>query len=133
MDAPEPIDLAAAFDALTFLPNRSPVMPDDTGSDWAAIAAPYRDGGVFVAHYAGESAWERHSVGDEVVMVVEGKTTMTMFIDGEDHHHTMGPLQMVIVPQGTWHRFSTPEQVKVMTVTPQPTDHRVKHPRTEHL
>jgi hypothetical protein len=27
------------------------------------------------------------------------------------------------VPQGTWHRFTTPEAVKVLTVSPQPTDH----------
>lgn len=53
---------------------------------------------------------------------------MTMCIDGEEHRHTLGPMQMIIVPQGTWHRFEAPVGVKVMTVTPQPTDHRVEHP-----
>ncbi|MEM7323374.1 MAG: cupin domain-containing protein [Actinomycetota bacterium] len=128
MAVPQPIDLHAAIDGLTFLPNRQPVMPENTSRDWAAVVADYRDGGVFAAHYAGESQWERHTVGDEVVMVIDGETTMTMFIDGEEHAHTLGPLQMVVVPQGTWHRFSTPEEVKVLTVTPQPSEHRLAHP-----
>jgi len=40
-------------------------------------------------------------------------------------------MQMIIVPQGTWHRFSTPVGVKVMTVTPQPTDHQIEQPSDE--
>lgn len=124
--APEPIDLDASIDRLDFLPDRSPT--GNAHTDWAARLADYRDGGVFAAHYAGHSEWERHGVGDEVVMVIEGSTTMTMLIDGEEHRHTMGPLQMIVVPQGTWHRFDTPVGVKVLTVTPQPTDHQVDRP-----
>jgi len=30
---------------------------------------------------------------------------------------------MVIVPQGTWHRFHAPEGVTVVTATPKPTEH----------
>jgi len=33
-----------------------------------------------------------------------------------------------VVPQGTWHRFEAPVGVKVMTVTPLPTDHRADRP-----
>jgi len=59
------------------------------------------------------------------VMVVEGSTTMSLWIDGAEVSHTMGAGELIVVPQGTWHRFSTPEGVRVMTVTPQPTDHHV--------
>jgi mannose-6-phosphate isomerase-like protein (cupin superfamily) len=40
---------------------------------------------------------------------------------------------IAIVPQGAWHRFSSPGGVTLMTVTPQPTDHppvHVEDPRT---
>jgi len=40
---------------------------------------------------------------------------------------------IAIVPQGAWHRFSSPRGVTLMTVTPQPTDHpaiHVEDPRT---
>lgn len=127
MDTPQPIDVGAAIDGLTFLPDRSPTN-HGVGIGWAADVADYRDGAMFVAHYAGQSAWERHAVGDEIVMVLAGETTMTMVIRDEEHQHTLGPMQMVIVPQGTWHAFDTPESVTVMTVTPQPTEHQAEHP-----
>ena len=67
-------------------------------------------------------------MGDEVVMVVEGSTTMTLHIDGTDHDLTLGSMQMVIVPQNTWHRFNTPDGAKIMTITPQPTEHSIEGP-----
>lgn len=125
-----PIDISATIDGLDFLPDRRPAM-GETALNWATELSTYRDGGIFAVHYAGESEWERHPVGDEVVMVIDGSTTMTILIDGVEHQHTLGPMGMIVVPQGTWHRFSTPEGVKVMTVTPQPTDHQVQHPTGE--
>ena len=127
MTKPKPIDLAEALAGLDFLPDRTPTTTE-TESAWVASLATYRDGGIFVVHYAGESEWELHSVGDEIVMVIEGSTTMTLLIDGEEHDEVLGAMQMIVVPQGTWHRFSTPVGVKVMTVTPQPTDHSIEHP-----
>lgn len=127
---PEPIDLPAALDALTFLPNRTPDHDDEAEVAWAADLATYRDGAVFIVHYAGSSEWERHRVGDEFVQVVEGSTTMTMHIDGQDHAATMAAGQFVVVPQGVWHRFDTPDGAKILTITPQPTDHMQDHPST---
>ncbi len=127
MATPEPIDVTASIDRLDFLPDRTPTT-GETDAEWATRLAPYRDGGVFAVHYAGQSEWERHPVGDEIVIVVDGSTTMTLLLDGQEQRHTLGPLQMIVVPQGVWHRFDTPDGAKVMTVTPQPTDHRVDHP-----
>ncbi len=128
--APQPIDLSAALDALTFLPDRTPDHDDEADVNWAANLAGYRDGAVFIVHYAGSSEWERHSVGDEFVQVVEGSTTMTLHIDGQDRAATMTAGQFIIVPQGVWHRFDTPDGAKIMTITPQPTDHMQEHPST---
>ncbi len=124
---PQPIDITGVIDGLDFLPDRTP-NTTETEAGWAAELSSYRDGGIFVVHYAGQSEWERHNVGDEIVMVIDGATTMTMRIDGLEHEHTLGPMQMIVVPEGTWHRFDTPTGVKVMTVTPQPTDHQVELP-----
>ena len=125
--APAPIDITAAFEGLDFLPDRMPET-SETDADWAADLLTYRDGGVFIVHYAGESEWERHLAGDEIVMVIDGSTTITLIIDGEDLHLELSAMQMVIVPKGIWHRFDTRTGVKVMTVTPQPTDHRIDRP-----
>jgi mannose-6-phosphate isomerase-like protein (cupin superfamily) len=127
METPQPIDVSEALAALGFLANRTPADDDEVGQDWVATLADYRDGGIFVVHCAGESEWERHPA-DEVVLVFEGSTTMTLIDSGQKHEHTLGPLQLVVVPENTWHRFVTPNGVKLMTVTPQPSDHQVEHP-----
>ncbi|MEM7140216.1 MAG: cupin domain-containing protein [Actinomycetota bacterium] len=127
MDAPRPVDISALVAQLVPRTDRRP--GDDAGSiDWAAQAAPYRDGSVFAVHYAGESEWERHPAGDEIVVVVDGATTMTLVVDGDEHRVPMRGGEMIVVPQGVWHRFSTPELTKIMTVTPLPTDHRLERP-----
>ncbi len=130
IDPPQPVDIPAALNALTFLPNRTPDTPDDVGAVWADTLANYRDGGVFAAHYAGSSEWERHRHGDEFVMVIAGATTMTLYIAGSDHDVTLGASQFVIVPRGIWHRFETPGGAQIMTITPQPTDQITNHPST---
>jgi quercetin dioxygenase-like cupin family protein len=125
MERPIPQSIDEAFAALSFLAERTPQSQDE---EFSARVAPYRDGGVFVSHYAGNSEWERHPVGDEIVAVVEGATTLFLLIDGEEVAQAMGPGELVVVPQDTWHRFETPDGVKVVSVTPQPTDHQVDRP-----
>ena len=71
LDPPAVVSVDEAFDSITFLPDRSPTNRDE---DFARALGTYRDGGIFVAHYAGNSEWERHSVGDEIVMVLDGAT-----------------------------------------------------------
>lgn len=121
----EIVSISDAYAALTFLPDRTPAT--DT-FDWAAEVSTYRDGGMFVAHYAGNSAWERHGTGDEIVIAMEGATTLTMLIDDVEVPHPLGPMDMVVVPRGVWHRFDTPEEVRVLSVTPQPTVHSAERP-----
>lgn len=128
MSEVEPVSFSDGFEALEFLPDRTPGTTDAERAAAFARLADYRDGGIFIGHWAGRSPWERHRVGDEIVMVVEGATTIILLDrDGPDGDRqvpiSLSAGSMVIVPRGTWHRFDTPEGVKVMTVTPQPTEH----------
>ena len=124
-DLPQPISIDAAYGALTFLPDRTPQTDSD---HWFTTLASYRDGGMFVAHYAGTSEWERHPNGDEIVLVVEGATTLILLVDGKEHENQLTANEFLIVPQGVWHRFETPAGVKVLSVTPQPTEHTTDPP-----
>jgi mannose-6-phosphate isomerase-like protein (cupin superfamily) len=119
---PQPQSIDATIDGLTFLPDRTPTSGAEAATAFARLA-DYRDGAVFVGHWAGTSEWERHPVGDEVVMVVDGETTLVLVVDGVERPQTMSRGDLIVVPRGTWHRFETPEAVKVLTVSPQPTDH----------
>jgi hypothetical protein len=37
-------------------------------------------------------------------------------------------MELVVVPAKTWHRFKDSDRLKILTVTPQPTDHSLETP-----
>lgn len=123
-----PISINDSFSQVQFLSNRTPKTTDEQAKDAFAKLADYRDGGVFIAHYAGNSEWERHANGDEIVFVVAGETTLFALADGDEVPNNLSAGEFFVVPQNTWHRFESPNGVKVMTVTPQPTDHSAERP-----
>lgn len=123
-----PVSIDGAFGGLRFLADRTPLTQRD---DYFATLSPYRDGAIFVAHYAGTSEWERHCAGEEIVLVLEGATTIILRLDGVENRHPLGERELIVVPRGVWHRFETPDEVKVLSVTPQPTDHSAKVPPSD--
>ena len=127
------IDLEAEFAKLTMLRGRTPETPAAARAGAFARLAPYRDGAIFTAKFAGDGAWERHPQGDEIVQIVDGATTLHVMTEDGAQSYALKAGMMAIVPQGTWHRFAAPDGVTVMTATPQPTEHltvAVDDPRT---
>ena len=88
-----------------------------------AALAPFRDGGIFAGSFSGESPWERHRNGDELVHILDGATTLTIMTDDGPRSFDMTAGMLIVVPRGHWHRFRAPDGVTVLTATPQPTDH----------
>jgi uncharacterized cupin superfamily protein len=125
---PQPFAIHEAIADLTFLPDRTPTTTAEESADAFARLCTYRDGAIFVGRWAGNSEWERHAVGDEIVMVIGGETTITFLAGDEEASSQLRAGDLVVVPQGTWHRFDTPDEVEVLSVTPQPTDHRSDRP-----
>ena len=118
------IDLKAELAKLNILHGRRPEMTeaDRKGSGAFATLAPFRDGNIFSAKFAGDGAWERHPNGDELVQVVDGSTTLHIITEDGPQSHTLSAGMVVIVPQGAWHRFHSPEGVSLVTATPKPTE-----------
>jgi quercetin dioxygenase-like cupin family protein len=127
------VDLKAEFAGLKMLEGRTPTSSDADREGAFGRVAPYRDGAIFTAKFAGRSAWERHPQGDEIVQIVDGATTLhLMTVDGRQSV-TLCAGMLVVVPQNAWHQFEAPDGVCVMTATPQPTEHLridVEDPRT---
>jgi mannose-6-phosphate isomerase-like protein (cupin superfamily) len=120
---------------LTLLPGRTPQMTEveRKGSGAFATLAPFRDGNIFGARFAGDGAWERHPSGDELVQIIDGSATLHIMTEDGPKSYPVSAGMMVIMPQGTWHRFHSPEGVSLMTATPKPTEHLtidVEDPRT---
>jgi mannose-6-phosphate isomerase-like protein (cupin superfamily) len=114
------VDIKAALAPLPVLHGRTPYTQE---GDSFATLADYRDGAVFAGSFDGDSEWERHRNGDELVQVLDGETTMTILTDHGPTELTLSAGMLTVVPQGLWHRFHAPDGVTLMTVTPQPTDH----------
>ncbi len=88
-----------------------------------ATLAETRNGGVFAGSFEGESPWERHVNGDELVHVLDGETRLTILTGNDRTVLQMKAGMVTVVPQGCWHKFHAPAGVTVLTMTPQPTEH----------
>ena len=117
------VDIEAALAGLPVLQGRRTDTPEEEAAEAFATLADFRDGGVFAGSFAGESPWERHPKGDELVQVLAGATTLTVLTDEGPQVLEMKAGMLAVVPQGCWHRFHAPDGVTVLTATPQPTDH----------
>ena len=120
---PQVINIQKEMDTRTFLEGRHVNTPPEELEAAFAALANYRDGGIFAGGFSGTSRWERHRNGDEIVHVLSGATRLTIKSQSGAETFELTAGMMIIVPQGCWHRFESETGVRVMTVTPQPTDH----------
>jgi mannose-6-phosphate isomerase-like protein (cupin superfamily) len=127
------IDLNNEFAKLTMLDGRTPTTTATERGQAISRLLPYRDGAVFAAKFSGKGAWERHPQGDEIVHIVEGKTTLHLITAEGRQSLALKAGMLVVVPQNAWHQFEAPDGVSLMTTTPQPTENLevdVDDPRT---
>jgi len=115
------VDVKTELAKLTMFDGRTPTT--NKRQDSLSALLPYRDGAVFVAKFAGKSAWELHPQGDEIVHIVEGRTTLHLITAEGRQSLVLKAGMLVVVPQNAWHQFVAPDGVSVMTATPQPTEH----------
>ena len=117
------VDIEAELATLPVLHARNPETPADKAAEAFATLAAFRDGSVFAGRFSGESPWERHPKGDELVHILSGETTLTILTDDGPQVLEMKAGMLTVVPRGCWHRFRAPDGVTVLTATPLPTDH----------
>ena len=61
-------------------------------------------------------------------MVIGGKAKVFLIQDGEETEQSLSEGQLIVIPENTWHRIET-AAVKILTVTPRPTEHQVEFPK----
>jgi mannose-6-phosphate isomerase-like protein (cupin superfamily) len=122
------VDIETELAALTPLDGR---RPDSEVGHAFAVLAKFGNGAIFAGTFSGDSAWERHPHGDEIVQALDGAATLTIMTDDGPRSLELRAGMLVVVPQGHWHRFHAPGRFTVLTATPQPTDHTLaEDPRT---
>ena len=75
------VDIRAELAGLPVLRERSVNTPADEVRAAFATLAPFRDGSVFAGHFSGDTPWERHRKGDELVQILDGAATLTIMTD----------------------------------------------------
>lgn len=61
--------------------------------------------------------WERHP-GDELVVCVDGKVTVTRQLTGSTEQVVLGPGGATVNPGGVWHAVDAHGGARILTVTP---------------
>jgi mannose-6-phosphate isomerase-like protein (cupin superfamily) len=64
------------------------------------------------------TSWERHPVGEEVVICLSGHATAICERDGEEVRFELTPGMAMINPKGAWHTADLHERTMLMTITP---------------
>jgi mannose-6-phosphate isomerase-like protein (cupin superfamily) len=124
------VDIKAELAPLTALIMRGENATEEQAAAFAELS-PFRDGGIFAGTFQGDSGWEIHPKGDEIMQILDGATSLTILAEGGEEILQLSAGMLVVVPQNCWHRFKAPDSVTVMTATPQPTEHTfVDDPRT---
>ena len=117
------VDIKAELAGRPVLHGRSTATTEAEAKAAFAVLAPFRDGSIFAGSFSGDSSWERHRNGDELVQILNGAATLTIMTEGGPQTFALRAGMLIVVPQGHWHRFHVPDEVTVLTATPQPTDH----------
>ena len=92
----------------------------------------FHNAAINLGTFNGDAGWERHVQGDEIVHIVAGETAIQLLVDGERQTLQVSAGDLLVVPQGTWHRLQSEKGVTVLTATPEGhEDHAfVDDPRT---
>ena len=70
-------------------------------------------------------SWERHPVGEEVVVLLSGRVDIIQEIDGRPRTVALHPGEAVVNPKGVWHTADVHEAGDGLFITPgRGTEHR---------
>ncbi len=85
-----------------------------------AVQGPAMLGVIRVPPEGTDGFWERHDGGDELLIIIAGRLTMTLRSNEQaDQIHHVGPGDVLLIPRGVAHsgKLHTPE-VQILFVTP---------------
>jgi mannose-6-phosphate isomerase-like protein (cupin superfamily) len=95
--------------------------PDGEASFWTMES--FNEGQTWVGRFTGQSPWERHPDGDELLHVLEGKVEVTVLTEGGAVEQPVSAGSIFVIPRGLWHRQFARSTVLQFGATPGRTEH----------
>jgi quercetin dioxygenase-like cupin family protein len=71
-----------------------------------------------VSAFRGRPPWEKHTAGDELLLILVGETKLTVLEDRGPTVRELSSGQLAVVPRGRWHSNDAPDGVTMLTLTP---------------
>ena len=71
-----------------------------------------------VSRFSGDSHWERHPAGDEMLHVLEGEAAVVTLTDAGPVRSTVGAGSVFVCRRGLWHRVLPRSPVSMLFATP---------------
>lgn len=78
----------------------------------------HNDNSVGLGRYSGQSPWERHTNGDELLYVVDGEVDVEALTDAEPFRGTLRAGSLFLVPKGVWHQLTARPSATIFFVSP---------------
>ena len=99
--------------------SRSPTRPTGEDAD-AAMRNVAKIGNLTlgVMSYTGQTPWERHPDGDELLLVLDGELEVTTLTDDGPVTRKLRAGEAFVCPQGLWHRQFAEKSVSMLYGTP---------------
>lgn len=70
-------------------------------------------------YVAGKSQWERHSNGDELLLVTDGEVQVEILdADGTSTIEALTNDSLFVVPKGKWHQLTATDNVNIFYISP---------------
>jgi mannose-6-phosphate isomerase-like protein (cupin superfamily) len=113
----QPHDLRAAWKAVPQLLVSPTTTPEDALASMRELGS-LNECTLGVIRFSGETPWERHPGGDELLHVLEGEVDLTVLTDSGPVDATIGQGSIFVVPRGLWHRQRPRPSVTLLFATP---------------
>jgi quercetin dioxygenase-like cupin family protein len=110
-------DLGSALRGLPELAITSSTTEQEAGAAWLPITSlgPCTLG---VMRFSGQTPWERHPDGDELLHVLDGAVDVTVLTDRGPARVHVGAGSFLVCPKGLWHRQEPRPSVTLLFGTP---------------
>lgn len=83
------------------------------------IAGPAMVGVIRIGTYGTQGFWECHDGGDELLVVIAGRMTMTLKGEEGPTRHALGPGDGLLIPRGVPHSGTLHDaEVRILFVSP---------------
>jgi quercetin dioxygenase-like cupin family protein len=93
-------------------------MTEEDAAKSMQFLGPFNQCVLGVVHFSGQTPWERHPGGDELLHVLDGAVSLTILTDGEPIRAIVSAGSIFVVPKGLWHRQFAESGAKLLFATP---------------